>query len=69
MHRVLELVSRVRSAYPSDDFFLGFERSLRDATKRRYYAAYERAFLALNVPSWNNLLRKAVAHFPETRYR
>jgi hypothetical protein len=68
MHRVLELVSATRTAHQSDTFFAGLEQSLATRSlKRRFYAAYERAFAKLDEESWGNLKSKAVAHFHESR--
>ena len=68
MHRVLELVSATRTAHQSDTFFAGLEQSLAArSSKRRFYAAYERAFAKLDEESWGNLKSKAVAHFHESR--
>jgi hypothetical protein len=60
----------VRKQHSEDSFFRTFESSLKTwPLKRRFYAAYERAFALLDDSSWKNLLSKAVNHFPEKRYR
>ena len=68
MRRVQDLIHSIRKEYPNDNFFADFEASLeRWPLKRHHYQRYEQAFETLTARSWDNLRKKAVAHFNETR--
>src|SRR3974390_3557474 len=68
MRRFHELVTEIRSRFPSDDFFANFEESCRtDRVKRRHYECYDRALMFLDASSWKILKKKAVDHYMNQR--
>jgi hypothetical protein len=68
MRRVLELMRRVAVAYPSDSFFDGALANIRVSRQARaYYASYDRALVELDSLSFEELSRKAIAHFRDHR--
>ncbi len=68
MRRVRELVGAVRSRYPEDKFFTGFEESCRRLrSKQAAYRTYEDALRWLDDGSWRLLKQKALNHFRDHR--
>jgi hypothetical protein len=68
MRRIRELIARVSTAHPGDNFFAGVDQTLKvDPDARRQYQAYERALSNLDPESWAVLQAKAVAHFMDHR--
>jgi hypothetical protein len=69
MERVRELVREVLAAHPDDSFFSRFEDDINGGLIRgkEQFAAYDRAFMAMDDVSWNVLKCKAIAHFKDHR--
>jgi hypothetical protein len=68
MRRIRELIRRVATVYPNDDFFDHALASIRSSRQARsYYAAYDRALAELDSASLEELSRKAIAHFLDHR--
>jgi hypothetical protein len=68
MRRMRELIEMVKSAHPGDDFFSSLDETLkRSSQARASYRAYDRALSIMDTASWNELSKKAVAHFIDHR--
>jgi hypothetical protein len=69
MERVRDLIREVLSDYPEDSFFRNFEADISGGLirGREQFAAYDRAFMALDVESWRILKNKAIQHFQNHR--
>ena len=68
MHRVLELVRKVRAQFLDDRFFFEFESSCHEnRLKREFYLSYEKVFGCLDEESWEALKLKALLHFMDHR--
>ena len=62
-----ELINATKEKHPNDNFFDTFDENLKSEYARNFYEAYNQAFSSLDTASWKELLKKAVAHFCDSR--
>jgi hypothetical protein len=68
MKRIRELITELRTKYPSDNFFANFESScLSEPAKRKHYRSYNDALMLLDKDSWEILKAKAIEQFGNHR--
>jgi enoyl reductase-like protein len=68
MRKLQELITAVRKKYPADKFFSDFENKWsKHPLMEKYFRTYNKAFMTMDLASWEILKAKALQHYLDHR--